>query len=54
LARNKSIFEYKNKSDVSIVVGNSTNLKDVEELITNVDCAVSLLGNVKAKNQYIK
>jgi putative NADH-flavin reductase len=52
LARNKSIFEYKNKSDVSIVVGNSTNLKDVEELITNVDCVVSLLGNVKADYQY--
>ena len=52
MLRNKSIFKYKNKSDVSIVVGNSTNLKDVKELITNVDCVVSLLGNVKANNQY--
>ena len=54
LVRNKSIIvEYKNKSDVSMSRWKIQQIyKDVEDLITNVDCVVSLLGNVKADNQY--
>ena len=52
LVRSKSSFENINNSDVSIFVGDSTNLKGVEKLIIDVDCVVSLLGNVKANNQY--
>ena len=52
MVRNKSSFENINKSDVSVVFGDSTNLKDVEKLIIDVDCVVSLLGNVKANNKY--
>ena len=35
-----------------MVVGNSTNLKDVKKVMTDTDCIVSLIGNVKVNNQY--
>lgn len=52
LVRDKSKFVYKDNANVSIAVGNSTNLQDVEKAIIEVDYVVSLLGNVKVNQKY--
>lgn len=53
LVRSESKFKYNKNNNISVVVGNSTNLKDVEKVMTGVDYVVSCLGNVKINKKYI-
>ena len=45
--RNSSTYEYSNNSKVEVIVGNATNIEDIEKAVTKTDVIVSCLGNPK-------